>query len=354
MIPLLATGHGLNDLIAGYFLGQMLWMKLDTSEIALGLFVYNLLAFGGQYPAALWIEQKKSPGQFIRAAMVMNGIALLVFTQIHSLALVLAGIASAIYHVAGGAVCSRNNRAGSIGLFAAPGVAGLVAGGWLAHEQISIYFILAAAVLVFLVLLQFTSIPEREPIAATSDNKQKHGLDKHDILMIVLLVVISLRSVLWNVFQLMHENDYTWLPAIAASAFVGKIAGGWIADRIGWRLYVYISLFTATPLLSFFRKDLLPLCLGIGLLQSGIPATTALLIRAAGGKVERGIGLSFGLAIIGGAVFIYTPYRDWFMQLPVMLTIAVVCLLLFWLSGLRKVTQLSDNKSFRENSIAKH
>ncbi|MBL0155326.1 MAG: hypothetical protein IPP93_18395 [Chitinophagaceae bacterium] len=98
----------------------------------------------------------------------------------------------------------------------------------------------------------------------------------------------------------------------------------------------------------------MPLCLGIGLLQSGIPATTSLLIRAAGGKVERGIGLSFGLAIIGGAVFIYTPYRDWFQQLPVMLTVAVICLLLFWLSGQRKISQLSGNKSFRENSIAKH
>ncbi|MBL0333907.1 MAG: hypothetical protein IPP73_00820 [Chitinophagaceae bacterium] len=139
LIPLLATGHGLNDLVAGYFLGQMLWMKLETPEIALGLFVYNLLAFGGQYPAALWIEQKKKPGQFIRAAMVMNGIAVLVFTQIHTLALVLAGVASAIYHVAGGAVCSRNNRAGSIGLFAAPGVAGLVPGdGWRMSRSIFI------------------------------------------------------------------------------------------------------------------------------------------------------------------------------------------------------------------------
>ncbi len=354
MIPLLATGHGLNDLVAGYFLGQLLWMKLDTPEIALGLFVYNLLAFGGQYPAALWIEQKKKPDQFIRAAMIMNGIAVLVFTQIHSLALVLAGVASAIYHVAGGAVCSRNNSATSIGLFAAPGVAGLVAGGWLAHEQISIYYVLVAAVLVFLVLLQLTVIPQCETIPAPENKSQKHGLDRHDILMIVLLVVISLRSVIWNVFQLIHENDYTWLPAIAASAFVGKVAGGWIADRIGWRLYVYISLFTATPLLSFFRKDLLPLCLGIGLLQSGIPATTALLIRATGGKTERGIGLSFGLAIIGGAFFIYTPYRDWFLQLPVMLTIAVICLALFWLSGWQKISQLPDNKSFNRNSIAKH
>lgn len=336
----MATGHGLNDLVAGYFLGQLLWMNVGTSEIALGLFVYNLLAFGGQYPAAFWIEQQKKPGQFISAAMLMNGIAVLVFTKIHTLALVLAGVASALYHVAGGAVCSRNNRAGSIGIFAAPGVAGLVAGGWMAHQQFSIYWILGLAIVLFLLILKITGIPEHNPVIAETKDDQQHGLDRHDILMIVLLVVISLRSVIWNVFQLMHEQDYTWLLAIAASAFIGKILGGWIADRIGWRLYVYISLFTATPLLAFFRKDLLPLCIGIGLLQSGIPATTALLIRAAGGKTERGIGLSFGLAIIAGAVFIYTPYRDWFMQLPVMLTIAGISLLFFWLSGRLKVSQV--------------
>ena len=57
IILLLALGHGLNDLVAGYFLGCLVQMKGDILQVGLGLFIYNLLAFGGQYPVALWLEK---------------------------------------------------------------------------------------------------------------------------------------------------------------------------------------------------------------------------------------------------------------------------------------------------------
>ncbi len=125
----------------------------------------------------------------------------------------------------------------------------------------------------------------------------------------LLLTILSLRSVIWNVFQLIHENNYYWLFAIAGSAFIGKIAGGWIADRVGWRLYMISSLVIAMPLITFFKKEMLLFCIGIGLLQSGIPATTALLVQSMKGCTERAIGLSFGFTIIAGALIFYTPAR---------------------------------------------
>lgn len=334
IIALLAGGHGLNDLLAGYFLGSFIYVEPDLLQVTLGLFIYNLLAFGGQYPVALWLEKYNHPKRFLLFAYVLNVAAAGSFLVAPHIAIVLAGIASAVYHVAGGTVCAKDNKAASIGLFAAPGVIGLIAGGYLAYEKIGIMPWLFIGCALFLGILYKTTIhytkplqQEASPVAGT-----KFSLDRHDLVMILLLTLISLRSVVWNIFQLFHEGNYEWLIAIAASAFIGKIAGGWLADRIGWRLYLFLSLVTATPLISFFKDEIVLFCIGIGLLQSGIPATTALLIRSVNGKTERGIGLSFGTAIIAGALILYIPGRGLFGSNAFIIGISLLMLVLLFLT----------------------
>ncbi len=307
IIPILSMGHGLNDMLAGYLLGCMAAQQ-DMLRAGAGLLIYNLLAFGGQYPVALWIEKTGGHKRFLTGSYLLNLVAISVFPLLPQLSVVFAGIASAIYHVAGGAVCARQNKAVHIGLFAAPGVAGLIIGGYFSWTGYHLNLFLLPAVAGFLLLQQILDLPKMQTNEEMSHVKPEIIPDRHDIIMILLLTVIALRSAVWNIFQLIHENNYTWLFAIALAAFAGKIAGGWLADRIGWRRYVFISLFTAAPLITFFRNEILLFCIGIGLLQSGIPATTALLIGTIKGKSERGIALSFGAAIIAGSfAFAFPP-----------------------------------------------
>ena len=234
-------------------------------------------------------------------------------------------------------MCAEKNKAVNIGLFSAPGVAGLIAGGYLAYKGADIFSIMLTAAVIFFILLSMLPIrnyPGKNDDETVTD--KKISLDKHDLIMILLLTVISLRSVIWNVFQLLHENNYEWLIAIAVAAVIGKIAGGWLADKIGWRLYVLISITAATPLLTFFRNELLLFCIGVGLLQSGIPATTSLLIRSMKGKTERAIGLSFGTAIIAGGVVFYIPYWDLLLSDIVICSITVAIMLIMFFMGKNK------------------
>ncbi|OQY94808.1 MAG: hypothetical protein B6D37_07315 [Sphingobacteriales bacterium UTBCD1] len=313
VVLMLGSGHGLNDMIAGYFLGSLVQLNTGLIQTGMGLFMYNLLAFGGQYPVALLLEKMKTPKKFLLIAYALNIAALICFSYYIRLSLVLAGVASAIYHVAGGTICAEKNKATMIGMFAAPGVVGLILGGYFAYRNISILSWLLFAALLVLGSLAFLT-QERNKTGMTENNEtvseKKFQLDRHDLIMILLLTIISLRSAVWNIFQLIHENNYHWLIAIAASAFVGKLAGGWISDRVGWKWYTFISLGFATPLITFFREEIILFCIGIGLLQSSIPSTTMLLIRSLKGKTERAIGLSFGAAIILGAILFYTPFRS--------------------------------------------
>ena len=332
-IVILAFGHGLNDLVAGYFIGIFALNNDDLLKTGVAITIYNILAFGGQYPVAILVDKLNDTKKLLVFSYLLNAIALATFLFVPAMSIILAGIASAIYHVAGGTYCAQNNKAENIGLFAAPGIAGLVAGGYLSWKQIDIIPILLPVTLVFLfglIKMNFTKLVTEKN--ADEPRKEKHLFDTHDIIMILLLLVISLRSVTWNVFQLIYENNFEWLIAIAIAAAAGKIVGGWLADRIGWRLYALTSVILATPLLSFFKKELILFCIGVALLQSGIPATTSLLIHSLKGKTSKGIALSFGTAIIIGSAAIIFPVKLLLLQTPYILLGSVILLLIcsFW------------------------
>ncbi|MGQ0737955.1 MAG: hypothetical protein ACT4OJ_02740 [Bacteroidota bacterium] len=344
LIPLLALGHGLNDLLAGYFLGSIVQQKQDLLQAGIGLLLYNLLAFGGQYPVALWMEKVNNPKQFLTASYALNVTAVAMFAILPQLSIVLMGTASAIYHVAGGSVCARDDKAVNIGLFAAPGVAGLIAGGYFAWQGYQLVSFLLPAAFLFLLVLAAVKLPDADAQKKTGKQPISPLPDRHDMIMILLLTVIALRSAVWNISQLIHENDYDWLLVIAAAAFAGKIIGGWLADKIGWRLYIFISLFSAMPLVTFFRDELLLFCIGIGLLQSGIPATTALLILSVNGKTERGISLSFGVAIIAGALAFCIPAAFYVRSGIIPFVVIFVMLLLMFITK-QPAGKYAPNKS---------
>lgn len=320
-------GHGINDLAAGYFLGAFANSNSNLFQVGIAITAYNMLAFGGQYPVALLLEKTGNIKKALVFSYTLNVVAVMLFFYAPIPAIIFAGIASAVYHVAGGTYCATNNKAGNIGLFAAPGIAGLVAGGFLSWKQIHITpFLLPVAILflVLLVRLNFDKLPvEKKFNEAATGN---HSIDTHDILMILLLTIISLRSVMWNVYQLIHENNYEWLIAIAAAAATGKIIGGWLADRIGWRIYALTSAIVATPLLTFFKNEIILFCIGVGLLQSGIPATTGLLIHSLKGKTARGIGLSFGAAVVIGSIAGIFPAQQVLQNIPFILLLSIILL----------------------------
>ncbi len=326
-ITILALGHGLNDMIAGYFLGNFSAENNDLLQVGLAITVYNIIAFGGQYPVAHFLEKISDLKKIIVFSYILNVTAVAIFLFMPIISIVLAGIASAIYHVAGGSYCAANNKAVNIGLFAAPGIAGLIAGGYLAWKQFEIIPGLLTLAIIFLFILVKTKLLKQFSEKNISINESKKPvIDGHDIIMILLLIIISLRSVTWNVFQLIHENNFEWLTAIAIAAVIGKVAGGWLADKIGWRLYALSSAIIATPLLTFFKNEIILFCIGIGILQSGIPATTSLLIHSLKGQTSKAVALSFGTAIIIGSAASIFPAQQLLLQTPSILFLSIILL----------------------------
>ncbi|GAB3949346.1 hypothetical protein GCM10028805_25360 [Spirosoma harenae] len=275
--------------------------------------VYNLLAFGGQLPAGVWLDQighyRKASVLSLAGMIVSVG---LLYAQFVWPAVVLAGVSSAVFHVAGGAVIltSFPEQSRFVGIFSAFGVMGLALGGWSGAMQFSGvgYALMAGLTLVMLTLVKTNFPLAQKQVLST----ERPPLDNHDYLMILLLTAIALRSAVWNMIQLLYSDQYDWLLYIAMAAMAGKLVGGWLTDRIPWKIYALVALTIAIPALSWGHRKLFWLMVGTGLLQSLTPVSIVALQRLFPNTPATVSGATFGLAIALGGLVSFVPLDTYF------------------------------------------
>ena len=301
MLAVLAASHGVNDLLAGWLLGgempeQTLWGRLPW------LVVYAALAFAGQMPAAWVIDRSRRLAPWLAAALGMMAMVVAVQGFSPGGAIIISGVASALCHVAGGALAMqlpRGERA--LGWFSAPGIAGLTLGGWLGHTQgapTGWMIMLPLALLEACIGLQ-GRWPESPEAAAPSPP----AADAHDGLMLLLLLALTLRSALWDLLQAVDLDNPYALFLIAASAAAGKVLGGWMISRFPRIQHVSVVMLAACLLLEFGRGHMAGLCAGIALLQSTIPASIILLQRTFGATPAMATAYGLGVTVaLGGLV----------------------------------------------------
>jgi len=319
-LPLvLGLAHGVADGAAGLMLGGLA-QRVPLEQVALLVLAYNVLAFGGQPLAGLLADRAGKPRAAALAGLALLGAGLVAFAGQPQLAVALAGLGSAAFHIGGGALalCATRGRAAGPGLFAAPGVIGLAVGGVLAaagYLAIWPFFALLGVLAIAIARLEVPALPY---VAKTEDErpKTKVGTDpsslvvrpsssvdfeSHDFVMLVLLAAIALRSAVWSSLQFLFEGRYDLLIAMALAAALGKIAGGVLADRVGWRRWTLGALALAAPLLIIGEQSLIALLAGVALLQSVTPVTLAATARLLPRYPATAAGLALGLAIaIGG------------------------------------------------------
>ncbi len=336
LLPVLALGHGLNDFIAGFLLahaGNSASLFGDLSIFTL----YSIIAFGGQVPFAFFIERKGDYRTWALSGFVLMILAVCLSGWNNTAAILVSGIASAIYHVAGGALSLAVPKKQSIGagFFSAPGVIGLALGGFLVSRfAFSLYTLLPVLLLFGALVFRFgkTSLPEK-----TGQASKAVGFDAHDALMLLLLLIIALRSAVWDIFQLVYYNDPMWMLWIALAAGAGKMFGGFMAERFNKANYLGGSLLGSIALLQFSDKHPALLLGGIALLQSTLPACLVLFNRMLGNQPGMSNAVVLGLAVVLGAF----PYQ--FPEAPLFYWICgtlAVLMLLFWF--MKRKTRITE------------
>lgn len=302
--------HGINDLVAGWLLATYT-LTQDYNSSFLYISLYAIIAFGGQVPVGFWLDKRKDIRDFALFSLISLPIAVLSFFISIEVAIIISGIASAFVHVTGGTVCLQvhQNKAGPLGLFTAPGVLGLTVGGVLGGAGLLLPSMLMLSILVLSILIFRARLPQYK-----SAEKKQSELDSHDLAMLLILLFMCFRSFLFDVVNYVAENYENGILYLGISAFLGKIMGGFIADKMGVKKFIYITLITALLLFQFGKENIYMLCAGIAFLQSSVPVTLLMMGQSLPLHPASASSFSLGLSIVlaGLPLFLVTDKKQIF------------------------------------------
>ena len=280
LLIVLGLAHGISDGAAGLLLGS-LNHALALWQVGLLVLIYNALAFGGQPVAGFVVDQLHQPKLAAGVGLVTMSLALLVAPWQPAIAAGIAGIGSALFHVGGGA----------------------------------------------LALARTPPLPYAEQHAEQQAEPLLHG---HEIVMLLLLAAIALRSLVWNAVQFLHDGQMVTLLWLALAAGTGKVAGGYLADRFGLRRWATTALFIAAPVLAFGGEHLVLLLAGVALLQSATSAVLVLMARALPLQPATAAGMALGLAIAARGLPLMSGLSDWISTPAVLLAAVLLAAALLW------------------------
>lgn len=249
---------------------------------AMALLLYNFCAFALQLPFGILADRLDRNGIIAAAGMLLTALAFLCTGSMPA-SVIMAGCGNALFHIGGGIeILNRSvHRAFRLGCFVAPGALGLFLGARLGQTDF-ILFPFPLFLAVFGLLLLWL---ERKP-----SGNSPPMLSRLPAGLWALFGVVVLRSYLGFCMKFPWNDTFYTALAIALATVLGKVAGGFLLDRIGYLPTAFFSLLPAACCL--LRPDWMGLgLLGLFFFQMTMPVTLWAAARCCPGAK----GFSFGL-----------------------------------------------------------
>ena len=294
MTALLASrsaAHFAVDLACGFVcLGVFVPGAASLEEAALGVFLYNLLAFAAQpLLGAVCDRFPRRPWAALGCLTVAAG-ALLGWLSLGWGAVALCGLGNALFHPGGGrdALVSSPGTLWEGGVFVSTGALGVALGMFWGTAFPRPWMAGALAALLGLCALFCWKTPLSQPERRVAIP----GASSLPFWWVVGLALgsVALRAFVGGAVPLPWKTGL-WALAAAAAAFLGKAAGGFLADRVSPRLAGVGALLLSLPLLCLGWAHPLPSLLGLLCFNMTMPVT----LGAVTDKLPNAPGLAFGL-----------------------------------------------------------
>ena len=326
----LCAGLGLAHALADAASGWLLFSQVSLPQ-GFGLFLlYNLIGFAFQPLAGVVLDDLDAPRSGVIAGLGLLAAGLWLSTWQLPLAILAAALGSALFHSGAGALSVLTGRHAGSGLFTAPGVLGLSLGtaAALMHAPALLPGLLFCLLLLAAVLLKGADTPAE---ALQDETHRLPAGARLETALFLLLAAIALRSFIWSGCQILSQGQPATILLLGVSAALGKLLGGLLGARFGWRRTVGVSLALAIPLLTAGPGQPLLLALGVAALQASTPLLLTVLIGLMPRQPATAAGLALGLALaVGGAPLLLLP--DPSSWLPAFLLPAGLLLGSLWLA----------------------
>jgi FSR family fosmidomycin resistance protein-like MFS transporter len=328
-LPLVASNllvYGLTHALVDASCIILLFGGIDVrGDLLTYILIYNLLAFGLQVPFGWlndWIRQPVS------SAIIGCGlISLSLMLFIHPIiAIILAGIGNALFHIGGGTVALslKPGKAALPGVFVAPGGIGLFAGGialkiYGFHPEIIASFLIVMGLIIFLL---------KSP-AFIYENRKTTEVNYLAIPILFLLITICFRSAVGLSLNFPWKSNMTLLICLTAAIALGKGLGGFLADYFGWIKIAVGGLIISAFLLFFGPKAAVAGIVGLFFFNLTMPICLVAISNLLPGRP----GFSFGLtafAMVAGALPTFYTAKAFLSNGYVILVLTVLSTILLY------------------------
>lgn len=278
--------------------------ELDPVMFTVLVVLYNVLAFALQPILGFLSDRLKSPSKAAAAGCILTALAAVMIKH-PVLAVSLAGVGNALFHIGGGAVCLnlKPGSAGPAGFYVAPGALGLFIGTMIGkggYFNPWIFVIMLALASTFITTTQY----HREE--SSTEGYVKH--ERFEIILILLLGSIAIRALVGLALELPWKTNVYLLTGFTLSVVLGKAVGGVLADRFGWIRTAVIGLIASAPLLSFGAGNPYLAIAGIFMFNLTMPVTLIAVSNMFPGYTGFAFGLT-ALGLISGSMPAFTGIR---------------------------------------------
>ena len=234
MVTLYALAHLLVDFACAFLVFRQ---GADADTRYIGFLLYNACAFALQMPLGLLADRLNKNALCAALGCVLVAAAY-GFAGVPFAAAVIAGLGNGLFHIGGGidVLNAAGGKAGALGVFVSPGALGIFLGKLLVRQSG-----VAGSVIVMLLLLAaagaILALRYRKDRGFAADNAPvsfDHALSPVVLAAgLCLFLVVCLRSYTGMTLAFPWKGDGYWGYALVLSVFLGKAAGGFLADRYG-------------------------------------------------------------------------------------------------------------------------
>jgi len=306
-LGLYAVAHGAVDAACVGTLWSAYYSGVLSSRAAWSaFFLYNLLAFAVQPLIGLGAD-RLGGGRTVAAAgalVTAAAVAVAALPQAVFAAIAIMGLGNSVFHVGGGVVSLKAapGRATPLGVFVAPGAAGVLAGTLVGRAGGPVWlFALALLPLAIGVLAlpapQFAGA--RTPARPAGAAARPAGASV-EVIVLLLLLVIAVRAYVGMAVVLPWKSDMSLLAALTTGVVLGKALGGVLADRFGWRVVGVSALLLSIPLLALGPSSASAGIAGAFIFNMTMPITLVAVAHALRGHEGFAFGLTC-LALFAGS-----------------------------------------------------
>ena len=308
-----------------------------------GVIIYNFCGFVLQLPVGI-IADKLNKNALVSSLGCMLVALAYTIPNFEIIACIVAGLGNSLFHVGGGidVLNISDKRASLSGIFVSTGAMGIFLGTKSGSAGFDKYYIIVCALIISALLLLWLYTKIKDKVSNLEISIP--NLSKNEIIAVLCLIfTVCVRSYVGMILSFEWKSSFTLALLSIFAVIFGKMFGGIIGDKIGFKKVSIISLGLSSILFIFAFNNAVLGILAILFFNMTMPIT----LTALSNMMNNNKGMAFGLltvALFIGSVPTFFGYTDLFNPIGLFtITIISAIILYVGIDKYYKFTEKSRN-----------